>query len=227
MDVVLGSFPGYLFISTYILLAFFWYSLQAKAYTQIPVSISSVKRVYVVVNVCLYTCWFTLYGLLFGTSNTSIYATVHRVEAWFTTGVSLVAGAIFLIVGFEFYLKVRSVSYVSPERVRISRKVAILTLICTFVFLVRALIIFLSIYFETNRAVMVLCAICHAIFIELIPTWSMLFVLGSQPKEQSPQRTRVSLNEKSNLLLLGDPVIQYNNSDGQVSWKPITSIVTT
>jgi len=63
---------------------------------------------------------------------------VHRIEALFTTSVSLIAGFAVMICGFRLYIQFKQMMFVSSERHRISRKVATLTLLIAFMFTIRA-----------------------------------------------------------------------------------------
>jgi len=185
ITMILDSLPGYFFISTYILLGLFWFSLYSKSFQTSMAIVKYTQIVYGIVNLILYTVWCALYVLLWFPQWT---LSVHKAEAIYTTVISLLVAFIFSIGGTKFHSMVRKHAVVFPERWRIARKVAILTVICTIVFVIRASIIVSSIYYFKDQLPSFIIRICYLTFLEIIPSVSIMAILVKPSPNQLEEK---------------------------------------
>jgi len=181
ITMILDSLPGYIFISTYILLGLFWYTLYSKAFQTSIIIVKHMRRIYGLINLALYTIWIFLYIMLSFSQWTS---QVHMAEATFTTTITLIVAGIFLVGGSKLYFMVKKNSIVSQERWRIARKVAVLTVLCTVVFLIRGVLIFGSFYFIKDPLPTLLLKVGSLVFLEIIPSLSIMIIVKPSTKSR-------------------------------------------
>jgi len=176
LQMYLSALPGYLSVSTFILLALFWFSLYTKAHDEITHIQRNIRALYLGINGFLYTCWGIILILMFTTTG-DLQVTVHRVEGMFTTIVSGLMALLYVIVGVKLYIKLKRQSVVSYERLLISRKVALLTLCFTTVFILRAPFIFTGFYLRPPDIITFINRILSSFFVDFFPVYVTLIVL--------------------------------------------------
>ena len=77
-SIIIGGLPGYIFFSTYVILAIFWYLLYFRAHEQSPSILKGVRRFYFGINIIVYGIWFILIMLMYATDATTA---IHKIEA--------------------------------------------------------------------------------------------------------------------------------------------------
>jgi len=189
LTMILDSTPGYLFISTYILLVTFWITLCTNDFQTSADITSRVQFVYIMINVALYSIWIFLFVLI---CIPEWRVPVHTAEAAFTTIITLLVGVVFSVGGSRLYITVKKKSVLSTKRWRSARKIAYLTIFITIIFVIRAINIWGSYYILKSELSMYLVKTLSLIFLDIIPLIAIMIAIKPSPNT----RTSTSNAEK-------------------------------
>jgi len=179
MLTLLDASPGYIFISTFILLCLFWFKVYTSAFLKKNVIQSTMLRMYLAINGVLYAFWITFMIIIF--TSAKHRAAVHTVEAVFTISVTALMGIVFLICGLKLYLQLRQLPTRSQETLDIARKVGLLTVVFSVVFILRAPIIYVGFFKEFPPALSYSTRLLTPILLQALPTCLTLLLLGKKP----------------------------------------------
>jgi len=181
LSMVLVSVPSYLFFSTFLILSLFWILLYYRSYGEDTMFVRKFHLVYLCINLCIYG----VAGVLAVMSFIYPAALVIRwIESAWGSIVSLSVSLAFWVYGARVYASLSRLSIVSDDRLRYSRKIGGLTILCTAVFAFRGLFIFLFIFvIHTPKATLIL-RVVFLVLLELIPVVIILVVMGQKSKHK-------------------------------------------
>jgi len=138
-DILLGSIPGYLFISCYSLLAIFWVVLAHYITNQDLNLVNIVKTTYGFINILVYTGWFSWLALMYMAPDKHTKNLWHKVEVIFNSACSNFISVLFCTFGCRIFFHLRNLQNPSLLRKKLTRKVAWLTAICMLAFILRGM----------------------------------------------------------------------------------------
>jgi len=195
-EIIFGSLPGYILFTTYTMLIICWIALIHKANNNNENFVKGLWTIFGFVNVIIFVCVITFYILLVPEDSTT-RLTIHKVEAIFATSLSIIVMLLFVTYGLVLYKKLSDKYGDSSEaRRRMANKVGKTSLICTLIFLIRAIAVLGSMA-PINNAGRVAIGIIYPIVCEWLPTILMFNVLKPQRRKNIWLQPAESINESS------------------------------
>jgi len=198
LDMLSGGLPVYLFFTTYIQVCLLWFYLHKIHKKDHRLSMSPLKNfklVSLVLNLLVYMCWAGFMVAFFLTG----LPIIHEAETLFSTAVSVAAGLASFYFGKQLHSQMTN-SLAADRRLMMIRKISYTTLICTFVFLIRAILIVFSFYYcrGAQQFDIILLNIIWWIIIEIAPTMMIILVMHSNSKNtDAPASAAGHVNRKS------------------------------
>jgi hypothetical protein len=194
-QIFFGSLPGYIFFSSYILLVLFWIILYYRSRDQDVQFLNKLSKIYLLLNLVVYSIYFALLAMLFTLPTNDVAKIVHPIEACYAGGLSIAAAIGFVIYGRRVYARLNYMVVASKTRQQMCRKIGYLTIVCSIVFSLRSIIIFLSI-FVLRPDMVVLNLLSKLVFhlvCELGPTLTIIWFIN---------KSRANINGSQQPLLL-------------------------
>jgi len=184
-DVILGGLPGYIFFSTYVILAIFWYILYNRAHDESTAIIRRIRVFYIIMNLFVYSIWITLLILMFlyqGNDLLKMY--FHSAEAIFAACIGIFASLATSFLGGRVYFKLASLPCISSVRLEIARKIGILTGVLTALFFLRSVMILLDFFVFHDAMDNLISKLIFQIIFELFGSVVILYVLNRKIPER-------------------------------------------
>jgi len=182
-QMLADAFPGYLFISVYVLLCLFWFEVYPVAFTNRVVSLRRLKTTYLMINFVLYTCWATFLIIVFASEQDSSRA--HRIEVYFTLSVTFIMGVVFVVSGVKLYNRLSRLPVKSPETLEIGNKVGILAIVFSIGFFVRVPLIYAGFFKEWDDDLNYALHLIFPVVLQGVPAISVLILLGWRKRERT------------------------------------------
>jgi len=173
LDVLISSLPVYLFFTTYMQICLLWYYLPKMKSHGVHSRTKGLVVISVLINLFVYLCWISFIVAFFLTAK----KIVHTIETIFSTVLSVSAGMASLFFGVRLYIRLQN--SLSHEKKTITRKILATTVICTFVFLFRAVLIALTYFFFSAQIQIVIFNLIWWALIEIIPVLAITIVMNS------------------------------------------------
>mmetsp|Transcript_29403 Transcript_29403/g.40623 ORF Transcript_29403/g.40623 Transcript_29403/m.40623 type:complete len:306 (-) Transcript_29403:251-1168(-) len=203
--IVTGGITGYIFISIYSLLVIFWFLLYNMANTERYRIVQTMKRTAIGLNVLMYGIWLTLI-ILMATLNEK-KEEIHTVEACYAASLDIIVAVAFLLFGGRLHFQLTRMSIISPESLKIGRKVGALTIICAVVFSARSILLFLDVFYFSTAIEFIASTICFNLLCETFPTVLIMFILSAEyfqafsfPRAQETEESEQLVNTLSSEL---------------------------
>lgn len=181
-EIAVGGAPGYIFFSTYVLLALLWTLLYATAAGQ-TWSLPHLRLLYVLLNVLAYSVWLTLILLMALSSPPTVETVLHPIEATYASTLALGAALFFLIGGALLWRRLRRVLVRTASR-RAANRIGLLTILLTLIFSIRAILILMDIYIwkEGKDNENLASKLAFQLGCELLPAYLIFVVCGARPR---------------------------------------------
>jgi len=176
-----AALPVYLFFTTYILVCLLWVYLYCNNYRTAQFLMNQIKWIYLAINVFVYSVFSILMGLMFNDKQGTNLRSYHIVEACFATVISFCSGVVFLIFGLLLYSRLRMLQSLTEQRKRIAAKVGYTTALCTFVFILRSVMITVSFFLFLSPTKMLINNLVWYSTIELIPSTVIFYAILLHP----------------------------------------------
>eukprot|EP01024_Parvocaulis_polyphysoides_P007787 TRINITY_DN12293_c0_g1_i3.p1 TRINITY_DN12293_c0_g1~~TRINITY_DN12293_c0_g1_i3.p1 ORF type:complete len:336 (-),score=9.22 TRINITY_DN12293_c0_g1_i3:167-1069(-) len=188
--------PGLLFFTTYSLLVLFWAEIYYQARSK-PTSM--LKPAYFIVNFFAYAIEIALLIA----SGFVEKALLSKISSVFMVFVFALAGVGFCIYGGRLFIMLNSFPLETAGRKRKVREVGSVTITCTIAFILRAVVLCLSIFY--NNGEIKLDIFFHPvmnfgyyILFEILPTILVLIILRKLPPKRLPEGYQTISSENSN-----------------------------
>jgi len=189
VSILLGSIPGYLFFSTFLVLSLFWVLLYHRSYDKDTFFVRKIHIVYLVINGLVYTVWLTLLLLMLCVPDATFMRVVHSMLITWAVTVSFAVSVSFLVYAIRVHLSLRQLNIANNDRLQYATKIGFLMLLFTVVFALRGLFIFLVLYVFHGPIASLVSKLIFQVLLELIPIIVALFVLGARPKTNFDEYT--------------------------------------
>eukprot|EP01095_Lingulamoeba_sp_RSL-Kostka_P013202 TRINITY_DN5413_c0_g1_i1.p1 TRINITY_DN5413_c0_g1~~TRINITY_DN5413_c0_g1_i1.p1 ORF type:complete len:277 (-),score=21.60 TRINITY_DN5413_c0_g1_i1:151-981(-) len=206
-EIALGGLPGYIFFSTYFLLVIFWAVLFYRAHD----SNQKIKRnmliFYSLLNIIIYFIWGSLIiSMIIFNSDIDL---IHHIEATYASLLNIVACIGCAIYGTLIYYKLKMQPIISGPSLSLSKRIGILTIICTICFFIRSILILCDLFIFKSPVINLISKIIFQLFCEALPIFLILFVLYFDPLTKKNKDKSKILNHKNRRM--------YNNKQNFVS----------
>jgi len=155
-NVVLNTFPSFLFFSNYLIILFLWAEIYHYAHDASRVGIERLKPIFLIMTLSMYSVVALLYALDY-----LIYKRDYKSVAWTT---NLIEGCIYIFgvsiyaftsIGFILYgigirFKVSSMPVYTTTRRQVLRKVQTISMLVSLAFITRSAIIALGVFYNLS-----------------------------------------------------------------------------
>lgn len=216
---ILGSIPGYILISAYTLLALLWLSLLGKTYDLSTVIITRrislfgktydtsttnilkhhLKVFFLTFNFFLYCSWILFFFLMWKIERHDL---IYKIEAVFTSTIGLLLAIAFGGAGSRVYFHFQHNPILSVERLRISKRVLALILICSAVIIIKLPFTLCSLFAYTSSLTSFMFDVFTYSFLEILPFLIISLVLtGKKWDERGDESAHFSFGFRKYSLM--------------------------
>jgi len=181
-SIIVGGLPGYLFVLSYLSLVLFW----AVRYYRNSRTAYVAKHAYIALVVCVCSIWLTFSVLLiiFKTkSDNQTFKLIHDIEVIFAASIQYLASLAYLFIGSRLWCQMRHKP--NKRQKSIQTVIRLLTVCCTFTFMLRATSLLLMYFYlrPDNDLVYIVVDLGHITLFELVtPVMMMIFLGRTLPK---------------------------------------------
>jgi hypothetical protein len=198
---LLNNLPRIIYFSTYTLLILFWALIihqvrhQSKAFTQ------RLRPIFFTVNVTVYLVQILFWILLFCLDQYNQQISIA--ENMFFCAISLLASLGFVLYGGKLYWLLKNFPLDTAGRASKLREVGAVTVICTFAFIGRAVLLAFSTFAPWVDLNPYFVGVYFSL-VEVVPSMLVLFVLRKLPpaRESPVNQNNVNNHEESTFMAL-------------------------
>lgn len=188
VKLIVFDLPGLLFFTTFTLLVLFWAEIYHQASN---VDTRFLRPYFIKVNIFVYVIMIILWAL----STVDVLHNIPRyASAGFLTAVSLGAVVGFLVYGCRLFSMLRQFPIESRGRHKKLQEVGLITVICSFCFAARAILLVLYIFddrdFDVDLMKNALLNIVFYVVCEIFPAILVLGILHRLPPKHKAPRQR-------------------------------------
>jgi len=217
---ILSSIPGYILISAYTLLALLWLSLLGKTYDLSTVIITKrislfgktydasttnilkyhLRAFFFSFNFFLYCSWIIFFFLMWKIQQH--HELIYKIEAFFTAIVGLLLAILFGGMGSQVYFHFQHNPILSVERLRLSKRVLGLILLCSAVFVIKLPFTLCGLFAYTSSLTSFMFDVFTYSFLEILPFLIFsLVATGKKWEERNDESAHFSFGFRKYSLL--------------------------
>jgi len=193
LNMILNTFPSFIFFSNYLIILFLWAEIYHYAHEDSHVGIEKLQPIFIGMTTTIYGVIFLLYALdylLFSPQYMNVSWNSNPVEdAILVFGVVIYAitSIGFVLYGLRIYFKFSSVPVYTSTRKQVLRKIQVISMLVSLCFITRCVLILLGIF--TNLSQYWFFDGLYYFLLELVPLFLMLQLLHGDSRRHTKQNT--------------------------------------
>eukprot|EP01125_Pyxidicula_operculata_P014592 TRINITY_DN487_c0_g1_i1.p1 TRINITY_DN487_c0_g1~~TRINITY_DN487_c0_g1_i1.p1 ORF type:complete len:249 (+),score=27.17 TRINITY_DN487_c0_g1_i1:340-1086(+) len=174
--IIIGALPGYLYLSSYLILVFFWSTRYSDSETDDTTC--RAKALYFGLIAVIIAVWF-VFGTLFMVYNEdeSIARQIHTIEIIFAASVQILGSFSFLVIGTRLWCKLHNTG-LNIRQKKMHQMIAVMTSFCTVTFTMRAIFLIVRLYMEPTGVDNVVIEVVYRFFYYIVSPALMMILLG-------------------------------------------------